>query len=535
MEIKLEGIAAKALSEPNLVFTSIAHHVTKTRIITEDKMDKTKKIVVIMTDSQRWDMVGCYSNNGLKTPYIDKLAAEGLKFNRAYTTQPVCGPARSALFTGLYPHSNGSWSNCMPLGDNVKTIGQRLRDNGFHTAYIGKWHLDGGDYFGLGRCPDGWDDKYWYDMRNYLEELTEEERVISRTPKTMEKQGVKEEFTFGHRCSNRAIDFLKNYSKEDFFLTVSYDEPHDPYLCPEPYASMYKDYEFPKCENVWDNLENKPEHHKVWAGDSLKQDKDSLRIKNQYFFGANSFIDYEIGRVLEAVEKYAPDAIVIYTSDHGDFLSSHSLWAKGPSTYDEITRIPFIVKWPGVVEPGTTCEKPVSHINIVPTILDASGLNIPKILEGKSICTTLKNPEVNTGNIYMEFSRYEVDHDGFGGFQPLRSVFDGRYKLTINLLVKDELYDLENDPHELNNIIDSEKYITIRNQLHDNLLEWMNRTRDPFRGYYWANRPWRDYSEVVTWDYMRMTRQRENEEYEPRQLDYKTGLKIKEAVRFKVK
>lgn len=254
-----------------------------------------------------------------------------MRFDKAYTTQPVCGPARSALFTGLFPHSNGSWTNSMALGDNVKTIGQRLKDNGIHTAYIGKWHLDGGDYFGLGRCPDGWDKEYWYDMRNYLEELSEDDRRWSRTPKIMENREVKEDFTFGHRCSNRAIDFLSKYNDEDFFMVVSYDEPHDPFVCPEPYSSMYKDYEYPKKENVWDTLEDKPEHHRVWAGKNLNLDKDELKIKPYYYLGCNSFVDYEIGRVVDVVEKYAPDAMIIYTSDHGDMMFSHSLNGKGPT------------------------------------------------------------------------------------------------------------------------------------------------------------------------------------------------------------
>lgn len=118
---------------------------------------KPRQIILIMTDTQRKDMLGCYGNAEIKTPNLDKLASEGLRFERAYTCSPVCGPARSALFTGTYPHTNGSWGNSMPLGANIKTVGQRLRDRGIHTAYIGKWHLDGSDYFGLGHCPDGWD------------------------------------------------------------------------------------------------------------------------------------------------------------------------------------------------------------------------------------------------------------------------------------------------------------------------------------------------------------------------------------------
>lgn len=147
--------------------------------------NKPKNVIFIMTDTQRTDMLGCYGNKDMLTPHIDRLAETGVRYDRAYTCSPVCGPARSALFTGTYPHSNSSWGNSMPLGDNVKTVGQRMTDNGYHTAYIGKWHLDGGDYFGLGDCPEGWDPEYWYDMRNYLYELTPEERYLSRQTQSM--------------------------------------------------------------------------------------------------------------------------------------------------------------------------------------------------------------------------------------------------------------------------------------------------------------------------------------------------------------
>jgi arylsulfatase A-like enzyme len=209
-----------------------------------------RQIVLIMTDTQRRDMLGCYGFPEMKTPALDRLAAEGVRFDRAYTCQPVCAPARGALFTGLWPHSNGCWANSMPLGENVKTIGQRLSDNGIHTAYIGKWHLDGGDYFGLGRCPKGWDARYWYDMRNYLMELTPEERLKSRSFETCLEAGYTRGMTFAGRCTDRAVGFLNEHRAEDFFLVVSYDEPHHPFLCPAPYNTMYRDYQIPVTPNM---------------------------------------------------------------------------------------------------------------------------------------------------------------------------------------------------------------------------------------------------------------------------------------------
>lgn len=492
-----------------------------------------KQIVFIMVDSQSTDMLGCYNNPGIKTPYLDALSKESLTFDSAYTCQPVCGPARSAIFTGLFPHSNGAWTNCVPLYDNVKTIGQRLRDHAIQTAYIGKWHLDGGDYFGNGICPDGWDKDYWYDMRCYLEELTPEERVKSRDGGLSKTGQVTEQFTFAHRCSDRAISYMNKHADDDFLLVVSYDEPHDPCLCPEPYASMYDDYVEEKKENVWDILEDKPSHQKVWAGDNVKADRGSLDVTPRRLYACNSFVDYEIGRVLEQVRKTVPDAMIIYTSDHGDMKASHCLYAKGPAPYDEITKIPLIVKYPNGIQ-GERYSYPASHIDLVPTMLDYMDIPLPKWIEGKSLLPAIQNPTVRVNDaIFMEFGRYEIDHDGFGGFQPMRCIFDGKYKLCINLLTEDELYDMEHDPCEMHNLINQEKTADIRNELHDKLLDWMNTTRDPFRGYHWRTRPWRKDDFKPTWSYTGYTRQRENEEYEPRQLDYCTGLEMVEAVRGK--
>ncbi len=272
----------------------------------------------------------------------------------------------------------------------------------------------------------------------------------------------------------------------------------------------------------------------MWAGARLKADKDALRIRPAHYLGCNTFIDQEIGRVLDAIDEYAPGALVIYTSDHGVFLDSHSLAGKGPAMYDEITRVPLLVRWPGVIPEGTTCPHPASHIDLVPTILDAFGFAIPRILEGKSMMPALRDPGQRVNDvIFCEFGRYEIDHDGFGGFQPVRCAFDGRHKLVINLMTSDELYDLERDPEEMENRINAHEYAALRDALHDRLLDWMNRTRDPFRGYYWERRPWRTDAREATWAYTGYTRQRENEEYEPRQLDYDTGLEIVEAHRIK--
>ncbi len=495
---------------------------------------KNKRVILFMTDTTRKDMLGCYGWDKMHTPNLDKLAAQGIRYNNAYTCQPVCGPARSALFTGTFPHTNGVVSNSIPFGANVKTIGQRLTDNGIHCGYIGKWHLDGGDYFGFGQCPEGWDEKYWYDMKCYLDELSDEDKLRSRNSQTSFAPDFNEAFTYAHRCSDRALAFLDEYQEEeDFLLVVSYDEPHGPCLCPAPFNTMYDGVKFPDSPNFQDDLSQKPFMQQLWADKVLHQTAEEINKPTpalSLFLGCNSFADYEIGRVLEKIETNFPDAIVIFTSDHGDMCGSHRLKGKNATAYREVANIPLIIKGG---EAGKVVDKVVSHIDIAPTILDYMGIPIPVLLEGKSLCPQIADTSVTTNDYaHIEFTRYEIDHDGFGGLQMMRAIVSEDYKLVIHLLDTDELYDMKNDPDEIHNLILDPAYKMVREQHHDALLAHMNQTRDPYRGYQWACRPWRT-DKTPSWENDAYTRQRENEEYEPRQLDYDTGLPMQYALRKK--
>ncbi|HEV2577997.1 MAG TPA: sulfatase-like hydrolase/transferase [Acidobacteriaceae bacterium] len=495
------------------------------------KSANPRQVVIILGESVRYDMLHCYRDTGLKTPNLDRLAAAGCRFDKAYNCQPVCAPARSSIWTGLYPHSNGVWGNSMPVGETEHSIGKRLHDKGIHCAFMGKWHLSGTDYFDTGIPAPGWDPAYWYDMRTYLNELSPEDRVRSRDPKTARDGSWTADKCYGHRVTNRAVDFLTNHTGEDYLLVAAYDEPHGPSLCPREYIDMYEQYQFPRSVNVDDSLENKPVEQRIWADGRLNKTQPPIHMPQ--FFGAHTFIDHEIGRLLDEIEKSAPGALIIYTSDHGVFLESHRLTDKGPVMYEEITHVPFLVSWPGHTPPKSTSSSLVSHIDLNGTLMEFFGFDIPKTLQGNSMLALLRDPAAKVRDeVFIEWGRYEVDHDGFGGYQPIRCVCDGRYKLSINLLVTDELYDLQTDPSEMNNLIDSGEHAAIRNGLHDKLLDWMNTSRDPFRGYYWGRRAWRpEFPEK--WENAGMTRQREDDGYLPRELDYDTGLTMVKATRSK--
>jgi len=490
-------------------------------------MEKAQRpnFVLIMTDTQGANVVSTYTGLELGTANIDNLARTGIKFTRAYTTCPLCTPARAGIFTGIYPHTAGAWTNNLPLGDNIKTMGQRFRDNGYRTAYIGKWHLDGHDYFGTGLCPDGWEEAYWYDGKRYLSELSENEIHLWRrglsTVDRLRAHDIRPEFTWAHRVSDRAIDFLDACSNRPFLLVVSYDEPHHPYTCPPEYAERFENYAYPTGPAAHDTLVNKPAHQQEWARASTVQLEDGC-FHHPLYFGCNSFVDHEIGRVIDAVHQKAPEnTVVIFTSDHGDMLGAHQLVGKGPAMYEEITHMPLIVELPDGYGAGTVNSTLVSHIDLLPTLLELAGLDIPPIMEGQSIVPLLYGEEDVGRDVIVEFHRYEIEHDSWGGFQPIRCIVQGDYKLVINLLHTDELYDLRTDPAEVENLIDHPDYTGIRNALHERLLDWMYEKRDPFRGPCWERRPWQA-TRRLRW--RGSFRPRPADGYAPGVRDYDTGL-----------
>ncbi|MFZ9840057.1 MAG: sulfatase-like hydrolase/transferase [Opitutaceae bacterium] len=494
-----------------------------------------RQTILFLIDTQGANCVGCYRPDlALGTPNIDRLAAQGVRFNGAYTCAPVCGPSRSALLTGLFPHSNGVLGNDMAPHLDLPTLGQRLRDRGFATGYVGKWHLDGSDYFGDGRCPPGWEPAYWMDGRNYLDSLpSDAARAVSRQvlpPQDVAAHGITAEFTHAWRIAERAREFIRAHRDRDFLLIVSIDEPHHPFIAPEPYVSAFEDFLFP-VPNADDPLSAKPRAQQEWARHTASHRSNLVRsgaqvaLRHPRHFGCNSFCDSQVGRVLEVVDAETPGALVIHTSDHGDMFGSHGLHGKGPCMYEEITRIPFIVRWPGAAPVGAVSRGLVSHIDLVPTLLEYFGVPVPDILQGRSLLAQMRDPTLSTNReIFLEFNRFEIDHDGFGAFAPIRAVFDGRHKLVLNLLDTDELYDHAEDPWELRNQIQAPGIELVRDRLLGLVLDWMNRTRDPMRGPHWARRHWGG-REGSTWG--GPTRPRPfDEAYFPKTLLYDTGRAV---------
>ncbi|MBK5143339.1 sulfatase-like hydrolase/transferase [Budviciaceae bacterium BWR-B9] len=479
--------------------------------------------LLIMTDTQATNMVGCYSGKPLNTQHIDQLAVEGVRFNSAYTCAPVCTPARAGLFTGIYSNQSGPWTNNVAPGKNVSTMGRYFLDAGYHTCYIGKWHLDGHDYFGTGVCPAEWDPEFWYDGANYLAELSEREIGLWRnglnSVEDLYENHIDETFTWAHRISNRAIDFLHRpeRSQEPFLMVISYDEPHHPFTCPPEYLEKYQDFYYDLGEKAHDDLRDKPVHHRLWAEAMPSPVGEEGHYHHPLYFACNDFVDDQIGRVVAALTpEQRSNTWVIYTSDHGEMMGAHRLISKGAAMYDDITRIPLIFRPPiGQAQPAHV-DIPVSHIDVLPTMMKLAGIHQPDILPGGDIL------QASDGRgVMVEFNRYEIEHDSFGGFIPVRCWVTDRFKLVINLFTSDELYDRHQDVNEMHNLIDDPRYAVERDAMHDALLDYMDLIRDPFRTYQWSCRTWRPQAQPR---WMGSFRPRPKDDYSPVVRDYDTGM-----------
>jgi uncharacterized sulfatase len=457
-------------------------------------------LVFIMTDTQNATMVGAYGNPSVDTPNLDRLAATGVRFDRAYTTCPLCTPARGGIFSGQYPQVNGAWTNNQAPYANVPLLGTIARHCGYRAAYTGKWHLEGVSYFGDGVPGGGFEPDWWYDGKRYAEDIGPEMfRAYrgARTPEDLRQAGFTESVLWGHRVADRAVDFLNTVGDGPFVLAVSFDEPHGPFVAPPEYWEKFSATDLPKPRNFNAPLTDKPQIQRVQRAAYGETTWPDLLPHVSRHFGCNSYIDREIGRVVEAVEAtHGTDTVLIYTSDHGDMLGAHGLRGKGPMMYEEITRVPFVMRLPGGPM-GAVSDAVVSHLDILPTMLALMGVSTPESLHGVSLLPLFADPMASVrSHAFIGFHRFAINHDDFGEFFPIRCVTDGRHKLSLNLFDTDELYDLVEDPLEVTNLIHDAGYAAVRDDLHDALLAEMDRVRDPFRSYHWGDRPWRSARQI---------------------------------------
>jgi len=458
-------------------------------------------IVFLTTDTMGREMCSAYVNRpGVETPHLERFAASATLFENAFASCPLCTPARSTWYSGLHPNRNGAWCNNVAMRRGLPLLAELLSAAGYATAHLGKWHLDSGSYNGHGH-PDGGFAAPWYDLTNFLAEVG----LDGPGPRRFGgwTRGLEEEaFCFGHRVADRAIDVLKahDHGKRPLFLAVEFDEPHGPYIAPPPFNTRFSFDEIYRPPTLNADMTGKPRIQQEYAAflRANRKNPEDLPHYYEYYYNCNAYVDSELGRVLDAIQAFCPpDTVVIYTADHGDHLGAFGLCAKGPTLYDQTTAVPLIVRAPGLSSTARRVAGLTSSVDLWPTILDCagvdrSGFTARRGYTGVSLAPVLRGEtESVRDHVIVEYNRFGIAQTQDDGFFPIRGIRTDRWKLNLNLVETDELYDLERDPHETTNRILDPNAAEVRDALHDRLLAWQDETQDPFRGPPWTRRPWR--------------------------------------------
>ena len=471
-------------------------------------MAKRKNVLLILSDQQRLDTVSAYGMNDIcKTPHIDRLAAEGMKFTNAYTPSAICAPARASVMTGLYPHKHGVVDNFTTIREGTPLLGECMRDAGYYCGYAGKWHVtpdktpeecgfhDGKPFMGYGfpgsqvfpslifnQPPDNKPNYYEeYLKENGFENIDVSHGFLGDNPALQiqemfcKHEGPVEstiEYFVAHE-TNRLIDIAKEEDKP-FFIWANFWGPHSPSIVPEPYYSMYNPDDIPEHPSYCDDLLDKPYGYylseKMWGLGSYGW-KGFQEIAARYY-GHCTMIDDMVGMIVDKLkaEGLYDDTIIIYSADHGDCLGAHKLIEKGAFTFDEIYHIPMIVKGAGTRDNDSF----VYLHEMMPTILDIAGTAPPKSVDGESILPLMTGEKESNGRteVYGEFHNHF-----YVGRQ--RMVRDHDYQLTFNESERGELYDLRKDPYQLHNVCYDPAYADVKKKYLELMSGYMKKLDDP--------------------------------------------------------
>lgn len=415
---------------------------------------KRPNIVFYFSDQQRWDTV-----NPTLTPNIEKLSEDGVKFTNSFTCQPVCGPARACLQTGIYATQNGCYRNGIPLPDDVKPLAEYFNEAGYDTAYIGKWHLASDLYPGIGlHCektavPKEKQGGYKYWRAADVLEFTSH----GYDGYVFDGEGNKLEFK-GYRadCINDyALEYLDKRDKEKpFFMFVSQLEPH--------HQNDRGCYEGPK-ETV-DNYRNYP------LPDDLTFMKGDYKKSYPDYVAAINRLDENVGKLIEKLKETGEyeNTLIIYTSDHGSHFKTRNAEYKR-SCHDSCTHTPLVIYGAGF-EGGGIDERLVSLIDLPPTLLKAAGIPVPESYSGNAL-----QDAVERDCVFIQISESQVG----------RSIRTKKYKYSVRAMApgnlcrksrvyfEDFFYDLEKDPIEKHNLVRDPEYKEIRRELKEKLIKQM--------------------------------------------------------------
>ena len=484
---------------------------------------KKPNVLLITTDQQHYSMLGAV-NSLINTPNLDKLVSEGTMFNRAYCANPTCSPSRASILTGMYPSRHGCYSLGTKLSESVPTLSGYLRDKGYETALIGKAHFQptkSNEEFLSIETPeymyntDYWrnfkGDFYGFDNIELLRNHTAEHWVGQNYVAWLEDSGCKdwkkyffrprgkmfykdmgtwnipEKYHYNAFIAQKTNELLAKSKEDDkpFFIWASFPDPHGPHLVPKPWSKMYDPNDMELPEFSYNEHDKNPPYFKEVlkkhphldeyreSGYAIhgfeRHEYDEKRLKKQLAlaYGMVSFTDKYIGIILDKLKELdlEKDTLIIFTTDHGDLFGQHGFTHKCIFHYEDLLRVPFIVKYKNHIPSNISSNSIQSLVDIAPTVLDYCGVDIPSDMQGMS-------EKANWNGLINDMRTFAICENRH---EPhtlhMVSFIEKDYKLTSHEGRRyGELYDIKNDGEEHNNLWRDEHYKNIKADLMYKLL-----------------------------------------------------------------
>jgi arylsulfatase A-like enzyme len=439
-------------------------------------------ILIVMND-QEWGGV-LDPDHPCRTPHADRLAAEGLRFSQTYTTTAHCCPSRATFMTGLYPSRHGIYNNVLnqaalheSLYDGVTTFSEALGEAGYALGFAGKWHVSATE----SPADRGWTEYHASAVKGEMHGLRWERfRAMAQEPEgdaarekgELLRPGWGRYRLYGTREANpeydpfhphdldavragiRALNDLAAGDKP-WCLFVGPVGPHDPYVIPEYYATMYDPADVELPPSYYDNLLDKPRvyqrQRRFWGQMSEQEYREAIA----HYWGFCTMQDDLLGMVLDALDAtgQAENTVVIFTSDHGDYAGAHGLFMKGVAAFDECYHVPCVVRWPrGIANPGRTVGEFVTLADFAPTFAELAGATLPETT-GQSMVPFFRGeaPAEWPDAVYSQFNGVEL-------YYSQRFVRTKEWKYVYNGFDFDELYNLQDDPHCLRNLAEDPRF-----------------------------------------------------------------------------
>jgi arylsulfatase A-like enzyme len=486
--------------------------------------ERPLNVLWICTDSQRWDTLGCYGNEFVRTPNVDRLASEGVLFEHAYAQNPLCTPSRGSFLTGRYPVTNRLRQNGQTCPPDLRPITRTLRDRlGYVCGLSGKLHLSACDRrltFGPEwwrepkahwivpverRIDDGYDVFHWTHSTSwdnphggYAQWLRDrgmpdgpEGGQMGEELGRLVSYGPPPELTHTHWCAEKACEFIDLHHRRElpqpWLFSVNIVDPHPNFHPPKAFLDRYMDRleEIPLPAFDERDVEAMPSHqrqaYRASKGHTTREWSDGeLRLARAAYWATCDHIDAEVGRLLDVLDRTGQreSTLILFTSDHGEMLGDHGRFWKGPYLFDPCIRVPLIVSMPGTVRRGERLDGLTELTDLAPTIAEAAGLARDPAMQGRSLWSTLtgSTPYAGREDVYCEY--YNANPNDPAKW--LTMVRTRAHKLiAIHGSDEGELYDMVNDPGERRNLWNDPAWTGVKVDMLQRLASRMAWTADP--------------------------------------------------------